>query len=51
MSQSAIIVEPPGHDGGSTLKPPGERRMSLEEWAAMPEDYPGEHCGGVSATS
>jgi hypothetical protein len=31
MSQSAIQVEPPA-----------ERRMSLDEWAAMPEDEPGE---------
>src|SRR5271165_5068931 len=35
MSQSAIIVEPPG-----------ERRMSLEQWAAMPEDDPGELVDG-----
>jgi Uma2 family endonuclease len=35
MSQSAILVEPPG-----------ERRMSLEEWAAMPEDEPGELVNG-----
>jgi Uma2 family endonuclease len=35
MSQGAIMAEPPG-----------ERRMSLEEWAAMPEDEPGELVNG-----
>jgi len=35
MSQSAVMLEPPG-----------ERRMSLEEWAAMPEDEPGELVDG-----
>jgi Uma2 family endonuclease len=35
MSQSAILVGPPG-----------QRRMSPEEWAAMPEDEPGELMNG-----
>ena len=35
MSQGAIMAEPPG-----------ERRMSLEAWAAMPEDEPGELVDG-----
>lgn len=35
MSQSAIVLEPPG-----------ARRMSLEQWAAMPEDEPGELVDG-----
>jgi Uma2 family endonuclease len=35
MSQSAILVGPSG-----------ERRMSLEEWADMPEDDPGELVDG-----
>jgi Uma2 family endonuclease len=35
VSQSAIQIEPPA-----------ERRMSLEEWAAMPEDAPGELVNG-----
>jgi Uma2 family endonuclease len=35
MSQTAIMAGPPG-----------ERRMSLEEWAAMPEDEPGELVDG-----
>ena len=35
MSQSAIRAEPPG-----------ARRMSLEQWGAMPEDEPGELVDG-----